>query len=241
MIKKLHYVWLGGGKIPASVKSSIRTWKKHCPDWEIVRWDETNFDTQRYPWVREAIEQGKYAFAADFIRLFVLYHEGGAYLDTDVDVLRPLDDGVLAHGFVCGVQVPIVESKDEIYNRKSLQTGFLYSEKGHPLPLVALRELYDEGQRHFVHPDGTQETMPVDIRLMSVFIDHFGAVPDDRTQMLHDDIMLYDSHVFATRKSKTRDSYVVHWFDQSWTDAHGIVPLLKRFVKEHLYFIYRTQ
>lgn len=70
MIKKIHYVWLGGKPLPAAVKSSIKSWKKYCPDWDIVRWDETNFPIAKYKWVYEAIGVKKYAFAADFIRLW---------------------------------------------------------------------------------------------------------------------------------------------------------------------------
>ena len=72
MIKKLHYVWLGGKPLPAAVRDAIDTWKKYCPDWEILQWNETNFPLNDYRWVKEAVEQRKYAFAADFIRLWAL-------------------------------------------------------------------------------------------------------------------------------------------------------------------------
>lgn len=240
MIKKLHYVWLGGGVKPASVRSCIKTWKRNCPDWEITEWNETNFDVGKYTWVREAIAHKKYAFAADFIRLYVLFHYGGAYLDTDVDILKPVES-ILAHGFVCGVQIPTVVSDKAIYNRISLQTGFLYSGKGHPLPQIALRELYDDGNRHFVRPDGSLEMMPVDIRLMDVLMDFFCAKPADEDQCLKDDVVLYNSRVFATRKTKDRSSFIVHWFDQSWTDSNGLVSKMKKYIKKNLYFIYRKQ
>lgn len=77
MIKKLHYVWFGEKKLPPNVKQCINSWKKYCPDWELIQWDETNFDTTQYRWVREALQSGKYAFAADFVRLYVLKHFGG--------------------------------------------------------------------------------------------------------------------------------------------------------------------
>ena len=240
MIKKLHYVWLGGGKKPASVKSCIKTWKKYCPDWEIIQWDETNFAVNKYTWTREAMEQKKFAFVADFIRLYVLYHYGGVYIDTDVDILRPIDD-TLNCDFACAVQVPIGINQNEIYNRKSVQTGFLYSEKGHPFPLIALRELYENGERHFVNQDGGLDTLPIDCKLMSVLIDSFGAEPVDKTQKLKDNTILYKSSVYATRKSKNKDSYIVHWFDQSWVETRGMKARVKRFIKRYLYFLYRRQ
>lgn len=77
MIKKIHYVWLGGKPLPANVKSSIASWKACMPDWEIIQWDESNFDINKYRWVKEAISMKRYAFAADFIRLYVLNEIGG--------------------------------------------------------------------------------------------------------------------------------------------------------------------
>lgn len=79
MIKKLHYVWFGGKDLPANVMDCIESWKKYCPDWEIIQWNEETFDTQRFRWVREALEDRKYAFAADFVRLWVLNVYGGVF------------------------------------------------------------------------------------------------------------------------------------------------------------------
>lgn len=77
MIKKLHYVWFGGSSLPASVKKCIESWKKNCSDWEIIQWNESNFPIEDYRWVKEAISCGKYAFAADYVRLHVLNKFGG--------------------------------------------------------------------------------------------------------------------------------------------------------------------
>lgn len=92
MIKKLHYVWLGGKPLPSAVKSCINSWKKNLPDWEIVQWNENNFDIDKYPWAKEALEDKKYAFAADFIRFCVLNTYGGGtaiQMWRFVGVLRP--------------------------------------------------------------------------------------------------------------------------------------------------------
>lgn len=79
MIKKLHYVWLGGKPLPQNVKSFIATWKKHMPGWEIIQWNENNFDIEKFRWVKEAIIIKRYAFAADYIRLYVLNSMGGIF------------------------------------------------------------------------------------------------------------------------------------------------------------------
>ena len=90
--KTIHFCWLGGGKYPERVRQCMESWREILPGYEIVRWDERRFDVNSVPWVREAVEQKKYAFAADYIRHYALYHEGGIYLDTDVEVLKPFDD-----------------------------------------------------------------------------------------------------------------------------------------------------
>lgn len=77
MIKKIHYIWLGGKPLPLDVKSCIKSWKEHLPGWEIVQWNEQNFDCNKYTWIREALERKRYAFAADLIRLLVLREFGG--------------------------------------------------------------------------------------------------------------------------------------------------------------------
>lgn len=75
--KKIHYVWLGKAKLPASVKDCIKSWRKHMPEYEIKCWSEENFDLNSVDWVKEAIEQKKWSLASDYIRHYALYTEGG--------------------------------------------------------------------------------------------------------------------------------------------------------------------
>lgn len=90
--KIIHYVWLGGNELGELEKKCIESWKKFCPDWEIKRWDETNFDVNENQYCKEALENKKWAFASDYIRVKVLHDEGGVYLDTDVELVKPLDE-----------------------------------------------------------------------------------------------------------------------------------------------------
>jgi len=90
--KIIHYCWLSDDPYPEKVQHCIDSWKKVLPDYEIRLWDRKRFDLQSSPWVREAFEHKKYAFAADYIRCYALYTEGGIYLDSDVEVLKPFDD-----------------------------------------------------------------------------------------------------------------------------------------------------
>lgn len=90
--KIIHFCWLSGEKFPQKIEYCIKTWKKNLPDYEIRLWDLKKFDINSSVWCKEAFAAKKYAFAADYIRCYALYKEGGIYLDSDVEVLKSLDD-----------------------------------------------------------------------------------------------------------------------------------------------------
>lgn len=83
--KKIHFCWLSGDEFPPLIQYCIDTWEKVLPDYEIILWDTKRFDINSIAWVKEAFEAKKYAFAADYIRLYAVYTEGGIYLDSDVE------------------------------------------------------------------------------------------------------------------------------------------------------------
>ena len=89
--KKIHYCWFGKNPLPADVKKCIESWKKYCPDYEIIQWNETNFDITQNPFMKAAYENKAWAFVSDYARLKVVYDNGGIYLDTDVELLKNLD------------------------------------------------------------------------------------------------------------------------------------------------------
>lgn len=89
--KKIHYCWFGNNDKPKIVMKCIETWKRILPDYEIIEWNENNFDINSNKYVKEAYENKKYAFVSDYVRVYVLYNIGGIYLDTDVEVFKPLD------------------------------------------------------------------------------------------------------------------------------------------------------
>ncbi len=97
--KIIHYCWFGRGEMPQLAKDCIASWHKFMPDWEYKLWNEDNFDVNTTPYTKEAYEAKKYAFVSDYVRLYALFTEGGVYLDTDVEVLKPLDDLLTLHAF----------------------------------------------------------------------------------------------------------------------------------------------
>lgn len=90
--KIIHYVWLGHGEKSDKIKHCIESWKKYLPDYEIKEWNEDNFDINYNDFTRQTYEKKQYAFTSDVIRLYALYTEGGIYMDTDVEVYKPLDE-----------------------------------------------------------------------------------------------------------------------------------------------------
>ena len=90
--KTIHYCWFGGKPKPKSVLRCIESWRKYCPDYEIKEWNEQNFDVNMIPYTHDAYQAGKYAFVSDVARFWVLYHKGGVYFDTDVEVIKTIDN-----------------------------------------------------------------------------------------------------------------------------------------------------
>lgn len=97
---KIHYCWFGGKEMPDFLKSCILSWEKMCPDYEIIEWNEDNYNVNRHDFTKEAYGKGKYGFVSDVARLDILYENGGIYLDTDVTLIKRLDDFLYQDGFI---------------------------------------------------------------------------------------------------------------------------------------------
>ena len=98
--KVIHYCWFGNNPKPKVIQNCIESWKKNCPDYEIKEWNESNYDVNKTKYTQLAYESKKYAFLTDYVRLDVLYNEGGIYMDTDVKLIKPIDDLVEKGNFM---------------------------------------------------------------------------------------------------------------------------------------------
>ena len=101
--KVIHYCWFGRNPLPPLAEKCIKSWKKYLPDYEIKEWNENSFDVNIIPYTQEAYEAKKYAFVSDYARFWILYKYGGLYFDTDVEIIRPLDD-IIAQGAFMGLE-----------------------------------------------------------------------------------------------------------------------------------------
>ena len=133
--KVIHYCWFGGKPLPKLAQKCIASWKKFCPDYEIIRWDEANFDVNGCDYSREAYEAKNWAFVSDYARLKILVDNGGIYMDTDVEVVKPLDEFLSNEAF-SGFESPAV-----------IPTGIMACEKGFA-PFAEMLKEYDT--QHFL-------------------------------------------------------------------------------------------
>lgn len=206
--KKIHYFWFGGNEKPIKVKKCIDSWKRFCPDYEIIEWNETNFDIHCMPYVEQAYESKKYAFVSDVARLMTVYEHGGIYMDTDVEVLKPLDD--------------LLENKAymSFENNENVNTGQgLGSEAGLPL-LKDHIEVYQNAQ--FIQEDGSYDQTPCTKYTTNLLLSK-GLVPDGSKQVI-EDLTLYPEEYFnpldslTGKLNKTNNTYSIHWYAASWED-----------------------
>lgn len=203
--KVIHYCWFGHGEMPESAKQCIASWKRFCPDYQIIEWNETNFDIDMLPYTQEAYLAKKYAFVTDYVRLYVLYNNGGIYMDTDVEVTKSLDPFLLEDAFSG------FESKDRV------PTGIMGCHMHFPL-FKELLQYYD-GRHFLLDNDEYDLTTNVDI-ITNILINH-GLVKNGSLQRI-DGFALYPSDYFCpkdpiTRKLKLTDrTHAIHHFDGSW-------------------------
>lgn len=203
--KKIHYCWFGKGEMPKLAPKCINSWKKYCPDYEIIEWNEDNFDINCCTYVKEAYENKKYAFVTDYVRLFVMYTYGGIYMDTDVEVTRNLDE-FLEHkgfsGFESEVHIP---------------TGIMAGEKGFPL-FKELLKYYDN--KSFVDRDGKFD-MTTNVITITSMLSEKGFIPNGKFQIV-DGFALYPRDYFCPLDDatgvlyKSKNTATIHWFNKSW-------------------------
>ena len=204
--KIIHYCWFGRGKMPKMAKKCIKSWKKYCPDYEIKEWNEDNFDLDMYPYAREAYDNRKFAFVTDVVRLYALYHEGGIYMDTDVEVIKSLDP-FLKHVAFSGFE-----------DEKSVPTGIMASEKGGKWAKENL-DYYNE--RHFLKEDGTFDTT-TNVATITNYMIKQGLVQDNTLQDFPYLITMYPKEFFCPlswngrNMQMTENTVTIHHFAGSW-------------------------
>ncbi len=205
--KKIHYCWVGGNPLPESAKKCIKSWRKYCPDYEIIEWNEQNYDFTKVPYMKEAYDAKKWGFVPDYARLDIIYAYGGIYLDTDVEIVKSFDPLLTLNGFA-GFQ-------DN--GQAALGLGF-GAEAGNPV-IKALMEDYTE--RSFLSSDGTPDLTPSPELNTNLLTHSFGLVPNGKKQVISG-ITVFPTEYFCPKSfedgkiRRTKKTYSIHHFDASW-------------------------
>ena len=203
--KKIHYCWFGGAPLPAQAEKCIASWRKFCPDFELIRWDESNFDLNENPYVRYCYDNKKWAFLTDYIRLAVVLRHGGVYFDTDVELLKPLDP-LLGYGAFYSFE-----------NADTVNTGQGFgAEAGHPT-VAAMAAEYEK-----LCPDEQGNfALAACPALNTRALLALGLRPDGSKQTVAGAVILpvdymnpYDEP--TGRLKKTENTLSIHWYSKSW-------------------------
>lgn len=209
--RKIHYCWLSEDSYPEKIQKCIDSWKKMLPDYEIIKWDFNRFPKEKSDWVRQAYDNKKYAFAADYIRLYALATEGGIYLDSDVEVLKPFDDLLELPYFICKEASP-----------QGIEAATMGAEKGCEWVKKCLE--YYEG-KFFVNEDGSFNTTVLPAIIKAQIISCFDLVyVKDVSEIKSDfkNVFVLPSDYFSPKNyvSKkiriTHNTYSIHHFAGSW-------------------------
>lgn len=205
--KTIHYCWFGGQQMPELALRCIKSWHEHLPHYTFKLWNEDNFDVNSVTYVREAYQARKFAFVTDYVRLYALYHEGGIYMDTDVEILKPLDDLLHLPAF----------SGYESNKYLNFPTGLMASA---PAGLWVKEQLDYYNGRHFTLPNGTLD-LTTNTVAISRIMEKNGFEFTGEYQVYKDDMHCFPSDYFCPMTSTgvlklTSNSYCIHHFAGSW-------------------------
>lgn len=202
--RKIHFCWLSGEAYPPLVQKCLASWRKYLPGYEIKLWDKENSPLHDNAYIEEAMSEGMYAFASDYIRLYALYHEGGLYLDSDVEVMKDFSPLLMEPAFIgwerCGRVGPWLAA----------------SKAGNPV-IKALLDEYET--RHFLK-DGKMDLTVNTIPTTRLLVEK-GLQPEDEIQRISD-FTIYPERYFCPKDPWTRelvlseDTFAIHHFAGSW-------------------------
>lgn len=218
--KKIHYCWFGGNEKPKAVEKCIASWRKYCPDYEIIEWNEENFDVQQNPYIKYCYDNKKWAFLSDLARLLVVCEHGGIYFDTDVELVRNLDF-LLEYGAFYGFETA-----------EYVNTGEGFGAKAHHPTIESMIKQYNELKSD---DNGSFPTVTCPILNTKALLS-FGLKQNGDKQILGDALILpieymnpYDDPKGVL--NKTENTVSIHWYSKSWMSKKTILrsKLMKPF------------
>ena len=217
--KIIHYCWFGGNKLPESAIRCIESWKKFCPDYKIIEWNESNYNVRKNKYMSDAYDKKKWAFVSDYARVDVVYEHGGIYMDTDVELLKPLD-AFLNNEIYCGW-----ESRDMMQDGKGMENsvnfGLGFGAEKESKILKDILELYEDIS--FINQDGSLNLMACP-HYQTMILKKYGIDDSKRTYQKINGIVVYPERYFSPKSLQTgeltitEDTVSIHHFSMSWVD-----------------------
>lgn len=238
--KKIHYTWFSGDPFPPIIENCLKSWHQYLGDYELVLWDMEKISHIDNIFLREAIENKKWAFAADFVRLYALYHEGGIYLDTDVEVYRTFDDLLHNKAFIGKETSYHIEKRRAV---RFLTSHCMGAHSRHPYIKQCLDYYKD---RHFVLSQ--QEWLPDDLKFDQTVLPRIQAEiavsqgydishRNKGVSTFGDGVMVYPNQLFDP-EYKTRKSYCIHLAMGGWRNrAQSYRNVWKKNMKTNFYLL----
>ena len=208
--KKIHYCWFGRKPLPKSAIKCINSWRKFFPDFQIKEWNEYNFDVNIIPYTAEAYRIGKYAFVSDFARFWILYNYGGLYFDTDVEIIKPIND-ILEEGPFMGIEK----------NRNSIAIN-----SGLGMGAFPKMNFYSEMISIFENYNSLNDIKPIMIRETTELFIKKGFNQTDKKQTI-EGIILYPNEFFNPKDDYTGKIHItentrsIHHFAKLWVENYG--------------------
>lgn len=206
--KIIHYCWFGHNKKSLLIENCLRSWKKYCPDYHIIEWNEENFDVNCNEYVSQAYNDKKWAFVSDYCRMSVLYKYGGIYLDTDVELLKSIDE-LLENG---------IASFEN--NRKGfvINPGVIFACE--PKDIICKEILDTFIANKYIMENGTRNNTTICERATSVFLNH--GLKLNNTNQIVEKYVVFNTEYFnpydmeMDQVNKTENTISIHWFNASW-------------------------
>ena len=223
--KVIHYCWFGRNPKPALFQRCLASWEKYCPDYEIMEWNEDNFDLDCCSYVQEAYDAKKWAFVTDYVRLWVVYNYGGIYLDTDVEVIKSFDSLLYEQAFF-GLE-----------DNQSINTGLGFGAKKGNSVVGAM--LGDYNNIHFKQVDGSLDLTTCPIR-NTASIAHLLPQNIPANEIIRiPGAVIYPREWFCplsadgSQMQKTANTHSIHWYSATWLSEDQMVV--------HKYRIFRKR
>lgn len=222
--KIIHYCWFGRKPLPELAIKCINSWKKFLPEYEIKEWNEDNFNVNMIPYTKEAYAAKKYAFVSDYARFWILYKYGGIYFDTDVEVIKNLDDIILKGPFMG------LENNSDNQKIANVAPGLGLGVNSGLCIYKKILNLYESSS--FLNNNGSLNLKTV-VEYTTELLTSYGLEEKDEIQFI-EGVWIYPKEYFCPIDYKTKEyietknTRTIHHFAASWLPKEPILPYMVR-------------